>query len=155
MIYSGTSHSIEQFESALEEIKRAADANGWAPQCLGLLTSDNRDLWAEARERLWHLSPLNQQFMTTIESSAFVLCLDDVAPVTLNECARELWHGSGRNRWYDKTLQFIVFENGKAGVLGEHGLMEATQVSRMSDFMLERLVLSRWMLTCTFPLINN
>ncbi len=35
------------------------------------------------------------------------------------QIARGLLHGTGHNRWYDKTMQFIVFENGQAGFLGE------------------------------------
>ena len=38
---------------------------------------------------------------------------------TVQQTARALLHGTGHNRWYDKTMQFIVFENGKAGFLGE------------------------------------
>lgn len=34
------------------------------------------------------------------------------------QLSRGLWHGDGRNRWFDSTLQFIVFENGKVEMLG-------------------------------------
>jgi Choline/Carnitine o-acyltransferase len=52
-----------------------------------------------------------------IESAAFVLCLDSCSPVTRDEVARELWHGDGTNRWYDKSVQIVVFANGKAGMM--------------------------------------
>jgi hypothetical protein len=46
--------------------------------------------------------------------------IDHIELVPLCEqTARALLHGTGHNRWYDKTMQFIVFENGKAGFLGE------------------------------------
>jgi carnitine O-acetyltransferase len=61
-------------------------------------------LWAV----LWQLQ---------IESAAFVLCLDSCSPVTRDEVARELWHGDGTNRWYDKSVQIVVFANGKAGMM--------------------------------------
>lgn len=35
--------------------------------------------------------------------------------------ARNLWHGNGENRFFDKSLQFVVTENGKAGMIGEVG----------------------------------
>lgn len=37
----------------------------------------------------------------------------------------------GTNRWFDKTLQFIVFKNGRAGLIAEHALIDATVVSRV------------------------
>jgi Choline/Carnitine o-acyltransferase len=46
-----------------------------------------------------------------------VLCLDSCSPVTRDEVARELWHGDGTNRWYDKSVQIVVFANGKAGMM--------------------------------------
>jgi len=49
----------------------------------------------------------------------FLVCLDQSSPVTRNEVSRALWHGDGKNRFFDKSLQFIVFENGKAGFNGE------------------------------------
>lgn len=37
----------------------------------------------------------------------------------------------GTNRWYDKTLQIVVFKSGKAGLYAEHSLIDATVVSRI------------------------
>ena len=52
-----------------------------------------------------------------------MICLDDTEPYTRDEVGRALWHGDGRNRFFDKTLQFIVFKNGKAGFNGEHSMV--------------------------------
>ncbi|KAJ3057991.1 Carnitine O-acetyltransferase mitochondrial, partial [Quaeritorhiza haematococci] len=49
------------------------------------------------------------------------------------------WHGDGRNRFFDKSLQFIIFDNGKAGFNGEHSMMDATPTSRICEFILEGL----------------
>jgi Choline/Carnitine o-acyltransferase len=51
-----------------------------------------------------------------------VLCLDSCSPVTRDEVARELWHGDGTNRWYDKSVQLVVFANGKAGMMVSFGI---------------------------------
>lgn len=64
-------------------------------------------------------SPENKAILDKIESSSFVVCLDDSKPVTRDEGSRACWHGDGRNRFFDKPLQFIVFDNGKAGFMGE------------------------------------
>ena len=47
------------------------------------------------------------------------------------EAAQNLLLCDGNNRWFDKTLQLIVFENGRAGFIGEHSLIDATVVSRI------------------------
>jgi len=47
---------------------------------------------------------------------------------------RLVWHGSGRNRFYDK-LQFIVSENGIAGLNGEHSMVDGTPCGNMSEFI--------------------
>lgn len=64
-------------------------------------------------------NPLNKQVLEKIESSSFVVCLDDLTPNTRDELCRASWHGDGRNRYFDKPLQFIVFDNGRAGFMGE------------------------------------
>jgi carnitine O-acetyltransferase len=64
-------------------------------------------------------NPINKQVMDKIETASFVVCLDDFAPKTRDELCRANWHGDGRNRFFDKPLQFIVYENGRAGFNGE------------------------------------
>ncbi|KAH6899077.1 acyltransferase ChoActase/COT/CPT [Thelonectria olida] len=102
---------------------------------VGALTSENRDVWANARELLLQASPNNKHALEAIESASFVVCLDDAAPVTLEERARQYWHGDGANRWYDKPLQFIVNDNGTSGFMGEHSMMDGTPTHRLNDYV--------------------
>jgi carnitine O-acetyltransferase len=52
--------------------------------------------------------------------------------------ARQLLLDDGTNRWYDKTIQLIVFANGRAGLYAEHALIDATVISRLlTDAMTE------------------
>lgn len=106
---------------------------------VGLLTTENRDVWTNIRKQLLKLSPTNKASLDAIETAAFALCLDASKPVTREEVSRACWHGDGRNRFFDKSLQFIVFDNGKAGFNGEHSMMDATPTSRCCDFILEGL----------------
>lgn len=62
------------------------------------------------------------------------------------DASRACWHGDGANRFFDKSLQFIVFENGKAGRIfidtgfnGEHSRMDATPPNRLCDWILSSL----------------
>ncbi|KAI1298914.1 acyltransferase ChoActase/COT/CPT [Xylaria venustula] len=102
---------------------------------VGALTSENRDVWTDARKILLEASPKNAAALEAIESASFVVCLDDASPVTLEERARQYWHGDGQNRWYDKPLQFIVNDNGTSGFMGEHSMMDGTPTHRLNDYV--------------------
>lgn len=102
---------------------------------VGALTSENRDVWSDARELLIKISPRNKASLEAIEAASFVVCLDDASPVTLEERAHQYWHGDGANRWYDKPLQFIVNDNGTSGFMGEHSMMDGTPTHRLNDYV--------------------
>ncbi|RMD41764.1 hypothetical protein DV735_g3355, partial [Chaetothyriales sp. CBS 134920] len=100
---------------------------------VGALTSLPRDQGAKARENLLAASPSNAHALKEIESSSFLVNLDNATPVTLEERSRQFWHGDGANRWYDKPLQFIINDNGTAGFQGEHSMMDGTPTHRLCD----------------------
>jgi len=100
---------------------------------IGAITSAPRDDGVKAREHLLAASPANEAALKEIESASFVVCLDNASPVTLEERAHAYWHGDGSNRWYDKPLQFIVNDNGTAGFMGEHSMMDGTPTHRLCD----------------------
>lgn len=102
---------------------------------VGALTSENRDIWADARELLIQTSAKNKAALRAIDSASFIVCLDDASPVTLEERAHQYWHGDGANRWYDKPLQFIVNDNGTSGFMGEHSMMDGTPTHRLNDYI--------------------
>ena len=102
---------------------------------VGILTSENRDVWTDAREILLEASPKNKAAIEAIQSASFVVCLDDASPVTLEERAHQYWHGDGANRFFDKPLQFIVNDNGTSGFMGEHSMMDGTPTHRLNDYI--------------------
>ncbi|KAH6953260.1 acyltransferase ChoActase/COT/CPT [Fusarium avenaceum] len=122
-----TSELEQQFKRVYELAQRVP--------AVGALTSENRDIWTDARDILLKASPKNKDALEAIESSSFVVCLDDAAPVTLEERAHQYWHGDGANRWYDKPLQFIVNDNGTSGFMGEHSMMDGTPTHRLNDYV--------------------
>lgn len=96
--------------------------------------------------------PQNAKDVEAIHSSAFIVCLDTEQPSTLVERSRSLWHGSVtrshpgadavlglRNRWVDKPVQFIVSDNGAAGIMGEHSVMDGTPTATMCDYVLDMI----------------
>jgi carnitine O-acetyltransferase len=114
-----------QFSKIYKNAQRAAP--------IGALTSLPRDQGVTARANLLAASPGNAKALEAIESSSFVICLDSSTPITLEERARQYWHGDGTNRWYDKPLQFIINDNGTAGFMGEHSMMDGTPTHRLCD----------------------
>jgi carnitine O-acetyltransferase len=102
---------------------------------VGALTSENRDVWTDARAILVKAHPSNAQALETIDSASFVVCLDDASPVTLEERSRQYWHGDGKNRWFDKPIQFIINDNGTSGFMGEHSMMDGTPTHRLNDYV--------------------
>ncbi|KAI9306674.1 acyltransferase ChoActase/COT/CPT [Cunninghamella echinulata] len=136
-IHDGKQLSTNELQQQFQRvIDMAGDEKGDA---IGVLTAENRDNWTDARELLLAANPSNKNALNQIESSSFVICLDDSTPFTRDEGIRECWHGDGRNRFFDKPLQFIVFENGKAGFLGEHSCMDGTATCRLNEYVCEGL----------------
>ncbi|PCH36384.1 carnitine acetyl transferase [Wolfiporia cocos MD-104 SS10] len=113
---------------------------------VGLLTASNRDVWTKDYDTL-AADPHNESILRTIHSAAFVLCLDLEAADDLVSHSRQLWHGAVppspdaklglRNRWMDKPLQFVVFDNAGAGFVGEHSIMDGTPTVTLCDRALD------------------
>lgn len=131
-VVDGKQLTTAELQTQFERIYKRAD-HPVAP--VGVLTAANRDHWTASRARLLSASPANAKALREIESSGFLICLDDAAPVTLEERAHQYWHGDGSNRWFDKPLQFIINDNGTAGFMGEHSMMDGTPTHRVNDYV--------------------
>ncbi|KAF9531679.1 acyltransferase ChoActase/COT/CPT [Crepidotus variabilis] len=113
---------------------------------VGVLAASNRDVWSRDYTEL-SSNPTNTKILEAIHSSAFVVSLESSRPSDPVHHSRALWHGdivdgvpTGlQNRWVDKPVQFIVFDNGHAGLMGEHSIMDGTPTARMCDEMLDAL----------------
>ncbi|KAF7795054.1 hypothetical protein EIP86_006198 [Pleurotus ostreatoroseus] len=130
-----------------QQLKHIYDNTSHEYPGIGILTASNRDVWAKDYATLTS-DPHNASIVEAIASSAFVVCLDKEEPATLVEHSRALWHGAVthtssktvlglRNRWVDKPVQFIVFDNGKAGIMGEHSVMDGTPTVALCDAVLD------------------
>lgn len=115
---------------------------------IGMLTSEHRDTLAVAYERLGK-DVQNRQSLQEISSALFLVCLDDPVPVIdsnddFNVASHQLIHGGGSkqnsgNRWFDKTLQFIVNRNGINGITYEHSPAEGQPIAVLTDFILKHV----------------
>lgn len=97
---------------------------------VGLLTTENQMVWSRCRRTLVQEGLKNGQNFAIIDSSLFVLCLDDSSPSNMTEVSKNMICGTDVvengaqigtciNRWYDK-LAVIVCRNGAAGMNFEH-----------------------------------
>lgn len=101
---------------------------------VGSLTTLNREEWRQWRKRLVEVSKENQTNVQLIESSIFVLCLDDIDGVTDDFTRGEILHGNSRNRWFDKSLSIIALKDGRIG-LNFHKTWDGRAVSRLMNWI--------------------
>ena len=132
---SGELRSSKEIEKDLNTILRMGKEKAEEGEGLGILTTMNRDEWSDARDALLRIHPQNEASLETIETSLFALCLEDSSPDTPEDLFRTMLHGDGRNRWFDKSFQFIVCENGKFGVNGEHSGLDGYPVHKLIKFI--------------------
>ncbi|XP_072226334.1 carnitine O-acetyltransferase b isoform X2 [Leuresthes tenuis] len=113
---------------------------------MGILTSEHRHTWGEAYNRLLK-DKLNQESVRMIETGLFSLCLDSPVMRISDERyasrkAAQVLHGGGTfsnsgNRWFDKTLQFVVGEDGSWGLLYEQATAEGPPIANLLHHILE------------------
>uniref|UniRef100_A0A4W5NVD3 Carnitine O-acetyltransferase n=1 Tax=Hucho hucho TaxID=62062 RepID=A0A4W5NVD3_9TELE len=82
-----------------------------------------------------------------LSSSIFTVCLDAPMPQMSEQryqsrVAAQMLHGGGSrwnsgNRWFDKTLQFIVGEDGTCGLVYEHAPAEGPPIVFLVDYLVE------------------
>ena len=99
----------------------------------------------------------NRDSLDAIERCIFVLCLDKGIPISFNHqnsidettknlrddvsLAFQMLHGmgtnlNGANRWYDKTMQFVISEDGACGLNYEHSPSEGIAVVQLIEHLL-------------------
>ncbi|CAG9784470.1 unnamed protein product [Diatraea saccharalis] len=136
---------VKQLKDVMEHSKSRTDTP------VGILTSENRDVWAKAYNILVK-DNVNRENLADIEKSLAILCLD--APVGLWNCSNknaqqnlagaQTIHGGGSssnggNRWFDKTIQFIVGADGVTGLTYEHTPAEGQPIAILTDFIINYL----------------
>lgn len=135
---NGRELTSEEIEHQIKLVYGDAELKGTGVN-VGVLTSENRDRWVTARENLIAAAPKNMESLEAIQSSAFIVCLDVASPDTAVERTHQYWHGHGKNRFYDKPLEFIVNDNCTAGFLGEHAEMDGTQTLKLNEYICDAI----------------
>ncbi|ONH25403.1 carnitine O-acetyltransferase [Pseudofrankia asymbiotica] len=133
----GTPHTLPELAAGLAAVVAAA---GPAPApddtAVGHLTTKARAAWARSRASLIAHDPANAAALEEIERALFCVCLDHVVPPDTLATCDQLLHGSAAGRWYDKSVSFVVFPNGRAGINIEHCGLDGTTVLSFVDELL-------------------
>ncbi|RVE67114.1 hypothetical protein OJAV_G00114790 [Oryzias javanicus] len=112
------------------------------------------EVQSEDGQRKWHPDSekaqkykLNQESVQMIETGLFSVCLDSPVMRISDEKyasrkAAQILHGGGTysnsgNRWFDKTLQFVIGEDGSWGLLYEQATAEGMPVTTLLHHILE------------------
>ncbi|KAM4022060.1 carnitine O-palmitoyltransferase 2, mitochondrial [Anomaloglossus baeobatrachus] len=98
---------------------------------LGYLTSDDRNTWALVRQKLNDNG--NQEALRKVDSAVFCLCLDDFPIKDHIHLSHNMLHGSGMNRWFDKSFSVIMTEDGTAAINFEHSWGDGVAVLRFQN----------------------
>lgn len=140
----GTPLTSDQIFVQLEKIWNSSLQSNKEP--VGILTSNHRNTWAKAYNNLIK-DKVNRESVNSIQKSIFTVCLDKQVPrvsddVYRNHVAGQMLHGGGSkfnsgNRWFDKTLQFIVAEDGSCGMVYEHAAAEGPPIVALVDHVME------------------
>lgn len=158
-------------ESESSRLQTAMSGRRYVTKRMSLVASYSHNVHVQDFEQLAS-DPQNAHILTTIHSSAFVLCLDTESANNIVEHSRHLWHGAVvpppqpgipnaqpqlglRNRWMDKPCQFIVLPDGKAGFAGEHSVMDGTPTATMCDRVLDIIASKDFATSSNSPLYST
>jgi carnitine O-acetyltransferase len=132
----GRPHTLDELRAGLRAIVDSG-ATWAAPEVsVGHLTTKARAEWAASRQALRDYHPGNAAALDAVETALFCLCLEDLAPKDIQESCDQLLHGYSGNRWFDKAVSLIVFEDGTAGINVEHCSLDGNTILKLTDAIL-------------------
>ena len=114
---------LAELHAALKAVVDAADAApASADEALGLLTSLPRDRWAELRRQLEASDGANAAALADIDSSLFALSLEPDGAADAERRVGFFLHGSGIDRWLDKSFQVRARLAGPSPLVGKSSI---------------------------------
>ncbi|MGH2847978.1 MAG: choline/carnitine O-acyltransferase [Thermoleophilaceae bacterium] len=134
----GRPHTVDELAAGLNALKADPMTGDASRAPIGQLTTKPRARWAQSRRALLDRHPRNTKALDAIETALFCLCLEEAAPRDAREACEQLLHGDGGNRWFDKAVSLIVFQNGSAGINVEHSSLDGMTISSFVDMLFAR-----------------
>ncbi|XP_072010364.1 peroxisomal carnitine O-octanoyltransferase [Engystomops pustulosus] len=113
--------------------------NGRDGPGVSALTTEERTRWARSRQHLISLDPQNLSHLERIQSSLFVLSLDEEcpqgSPEDYSQIAMLALAGDPTIRWGDKSYNFILWRNGVFGSNCDHAPYDAMVLVALCDYI--------------------
>uniref|UniRef100_A0A673IT14 Carnitine O-acetyltransferase n=1 Tax=Sinocyclocheilus rhinocerous TaxID=307959 RepID=A0A673IT14_9TELE len=151
--------TVDQIYIQLEKIWNSSLQTNKEP--IGILTSNHRNSWGKAYNNIIK-DKTNKESVRAIQKSIFTVCLDAPLPCASDDMYRtragvQMLHGGGSrwnsgNRWFDKTLQFIIGEDGTCGLIYEHAPAEGPPIVSLIDHVVQYMKSSEMVRTPMVPL---
>lgn len=133
----GAPYAFDDVVDGLRAVIKGGTKPAATDTSVGHLTTKARAAWARSREVL-RTEPANVVAFDAVETALFSVCLEDFAPRDELHASDQLLHGDSGNRYFDKSVSFIVFADGQAGINVEHCGLDGTTVLSFVDALLER-----------------
>lgn len=142
----GKDVSFVAVKGGLKKIIEASRSSKLRPSNVGALTCDDRDTWAENREKLRSIDASNEASLKDIDEALFVVALgSDEGPREDGESELELTmkaavHGNPRHRWFDKPCTIIVTAAGKVCSNCEHSWGDGIAMMRWGQELVKEVL---------------
>ena len=136
LAHNGYPASVAKLESEFNAILNIPSERQFS---VATLTAEERNTWANLRSTLKLLDAANTDLLCMIEAAAFVLCLDAGSPVDPSQRSNQFLLGEPSNRWSDKSLQFVVYENGVSGYIYEHTMLDVASVRQINRCIIDAI----------------
>ncbi|XP_028177897.1 carnitine O-palmitoyltransferase 2, mitochondrial [Ostrinia furnacalis] len=121
---------------------------------LGILTCQNRDLWAKQRTHIENIG--NKDAFHKIDTAIFNLVLDnEILTDDKHKLLKHYLHGDGLNRWFDKSFSLIVSKDGISGINFEHSWGDGVAVLRFFQDIYKETTTKPFVHPDTKPLETN
>ncbi|MET8680202.1 choline/carnitine O-acyltransferase [Streptomyces sp. NPDC004647] len=132
----GRPHTLDDLMAGLRAVMKTGAVRAAPDTSVGHLTTKARAEWAASRDALLACHPGNAAALDEVETALFCVCLEDFAPKDTLEACDQLLHGDSGNRWFDKAVSLIVFEDGTAGINVEHCGLDGTTILSFVDSLM-------------------
>lgn len=128
----------EDIQNSLREMLLYANRNETEP--IGMLTCADRHTRTSTRECLIEVDGENENMLMEIEQAIFVLSIDHKKVRGLDNLANEALFGDGCNRWYEKSLNVYMHNNGMISLNINRTLIDGPIVAYLLHYIHLRLV---------------
>ncbi len=94
-----------------------------------------RDQWAKLRNDLIEISPMNEEYFNLIESALAIIVLNQNEYYKSSTLFKNMLCGDSNNKWYDKSIQFIITKDAHIGLNYEHSAVDGTTLANLEKFI--------------------